>query len=247
MILKMHEITYKTRLGILTALMWTRCWRPSSSCGWPTLACRPASPTTGRPSSPLARGETGFRSRGYSTSPPQPITHRPMVWWSGFTTLWRQPCVPKGGPLPGRITCPGSCWVCVPPPGRRLVCQPQRQPYSSSWWCMVSCHRQVSDQPAWSSLWCHQRSYTTHRAILHPGNLFTSGWSELGLLGKRGTGEADGGKVQWLLQGVGAWQQGVEGPCGREGGHHQQGSAPCRQAWLGWGRPLWHLWLRLWW
>ena len=132
MILKMHEITYKTRLGILTALMWTRCWRPSSSCGWPTLACRPASPTTGRPSSPLARGETGFRSRGYSTSPPQPITHRPMVWWSGFTTLWRQPCVPKGGPLPGRFY--HHSWLALV--RRRTILDPKglMDSYSNNFW-----------------------------------------------------------------------------------------------------------------
>ena len=33
----------------------------------------------------LERGETGVRSKGSSTSPPQPTTPRPTVWWSRFT------------------------------------------------------------------------------------------------------------------------------------------------------------------
>ena len=66
-------------------LMWRQCWRLLSPHGWPTLACLPASPPTGGRSSPLAHGETGVRSRGYSTSPPPTTTHRPKVWWSRYT------------------------------------------------------------------------------------------------------------------------------------------------------------------
>ena len=46
---------------------------------------------------------------------------------------------------------------------------------------------------------------------------------QLGLRGKRWSGQAHGRQVQQSLQGVGAWQQGVEGPGGQQSGDHHQG------------------------
>ena len=57
-------------------------------------------------------------------------------------------CALGGVPQTGRITCPGSCWACGPLPGRNLVCQLQRRPYSISCWCLASYRHPVSSQLA---------------------------------------------------------------------------------------------------